>query len=300
MPWCARCGTGISQMEMNEGYQDREDPGLTVRFPLVDRPGEALLVWTTTPWTLTSNVAAAVGEELRYVRVRQGDDVFWLGKGTLKHGARRARSRSLEERPGSRPRRLALRRARSTSCRRSARRSRGRSPTRGRALRAPGRRLGRGRRGGGDRHRPHRARAAAPRTSSSARRSACRSSRRSTSTASSSTGFGSLTGRDVRDVAEPIVEHLEAARAASTGSRPYHPPLPALLAVRDAARLPPRRRVVHLHGPGLRPAARDADRGAGRRQPALPDHGGRRPDPLDPGVRLRPRARLAAATCTTG
>ena len=40
MPWCARCGTGISQMEMNEGYQDREDPGLTVRLPLVDRPGE--------------------------------------------------------------------------------------------------------------------------------------------------------------------------------------------------------------------------------------------------------------------
>ena len=39
MPWCARCGTGLSQMEMNEGYQDREDPGLTVRFPLLDRPG---------------------------------------------------------------------------------------------------------------------------------------------------------------------------------------------------------------------------------------------------------------------
>ncbi len=84
MPWCPRCGTGLSQMEMNEGYQDREDPGLTIRLPLVDRPGEALLVWTTTPWTLTSNVAAAVGPDLRYVRVRQGDDVFWLGKGTLK------------------------------------------------------------------------------------------------------------------------------------------------------------------------------------------------------------------------
>ena len=39
MPWCARCGTGISQTEMNEGYQDRDDPGLTVRFPLLDRPG---------------------------------------------------------------------------------------------------------------------------------------------------------------------------------------------------------------------------------------------------------------------
>jgi isoleucyl-tRNA synthetase len=85
MPWCARCGTGISQHEMTEGYADREDPGLTVRFPLLDRPGEALLVWTTTPWTLTSNVAAAVGEELRYVRVRQGEEIFWLGRGTLKH-----------------------------------------------------------------------------------------------------------------------------------------------------------------------------------------------------------------------
>jgi isoleucyl-tRNA synthetase len=83
MPWCARCGTGLSQMEMNEGYQDREDPGLTVKFPLVDRPDESLLVWTTTPWTLTSNVTAAVGEDLRYVKVRQGDDFYWLGKGTL-------------------------------------------------------------------------------------------------------------------------------------------------------------------------------------------------------------------------
>jgi isoleucyl-tRNA synthetase len=100
MPWCARCGTGISQMEMNEGYADREDPGLTVRFPLVDRPGEDLLVWTTTPWTLTSNVAAAVGPEVRYVKVRQGDDIHWLGKGTLKV-ALAGPFEVLEERPGS-------------------------------------------------------------------------------------------------------------------------------------------------------------------------------------------------------
>jgi isoleucyl-tRNA synthetase len=84
MPWCLRCGTGISQHEMTEGYADREDPGLTVKFPLLDRPGEALLVWTTTPWTLTSNVAAAVGAGLRYVKVKQGDELFWLGRGTLK------------------------------------------------------------------------------------------------------------------------------------------------------------------------------------------------------------------------
>jgi isoleucyl-tRNA synthetase len=84
MPWCPRCGTGISQMEMNEGYADREDPGLTVRLPLVDRPGEALLVWTTTPWTLAGNVAAAVGPALRYVRIRQGTDELWVSRGTLR------------------------------------------------------------------------------------------------------------------------------------------------------------------------------------------------------------------------
>ncbi len=100
MPWCARCGTGMSQMEMNEGYADREDPGLTFRLPLVERPGEYLLVWTTTPWTVTSNVAAAVGPGLAYVRVQQGDAMYWLGKGTLK-SALRGSFRVLEERSGA-------------------------------------------------------------------------------------------------------------------------------------------------------------------------------------------------------
>jgi isoleucyl-tRNA synthetase len=84
MPWCPRCGTGLSQMEMNEGYEDREDPGLTVKLPLVDRPGEALLVWTTTPWTLAANVAAAVGPDQAYVLIRQGDARLWLGRARLK------------------------------------------------------------------------------------------------------------------------------------------------------------------------------------------------------------------------
>lgn len=91
MPWCTRCGTGISQHEIvTEGYVERTDPGLTVRFPLKDRPGEALLVWTTTPWTLTSNVAAAVGPELTYLRVRQSDSdgqewIYYVAKGAAKH-----------------------------------------------------------------------------------------------------------------------------------------------------------------------------------------------------------------------
>jgi isoleucyl-tRNA synthetase len=84
MPWCPRCGTGLSQMEMNEGYADREDPGLTVKLPLVDRPGEALLIWTTTPWTLAANVAAAVGSQLRYVRIKQGEETFWVGRSVLR------------------------------------------------------------------------------------------------------------------------------------------------------------------------------------------------------------------------
>ena len=84
MPWCGRCGTGLSQHEIvTEGYQELIHPSLTVRFPLIDRPAESLLVWTTTPWTLTSNVAAAVGPELTYVRVRQGDERYYLSKGTL-------------------------------------------------------------------------------------------------------------------------------------------------------------------------------------------------------------------------
>ena len=84
MPWCVRCGTGLSQHEIvTEGYKEIAHPSITLRFPLRGRERESLLVWTTTPWTLTSNVAAAVGSDLDYVRVRQGDDVFYLSRGTL-------------------------------------------------------------------------------------------------------------------------------------------------------------------------------------------------------------------------
>ncbi|MFN2274532.1 MAG: class I tRNA ligase family protein, partial [Anaerolineales bacterium] len=84
MPWCIRCGTGLSQHEIvTEGYQEITHPSITLRFPLLERKNESLLVWTTTPWTLTSNVAAAVGPDLTYVRVRQGEEVLYMSKGTL-------------------------------------------------------------------------------------------------------------------------------------------------------------------------------------------------------------------------
>jgi len=83
--WCPRCGTSISAHELVGSYEDRTDPSLFVRLPLPDRPGEALAVWTTTPWTLPANVAAAVHPNEEYGRREDGewvavrrypDDVF--------------------------------------------------------------------------------------------------------------------------------------------------------------------------------------------------------------------------------
>jgi isoleucyl-tRNA synthetase len=79
MPWCGRCGTGLSQHEIaTEGYQDITHVSPYLRLPILGRPGEFLLLWTTTPWTLTSNVAAAVHPEKTYLKVRQGDAVYYL------------------------------------------------------------------------------------------------------------------------------------------------------------------------------------------------------------------------------
>src|SRR5438105_4528933 len=83
MPWCPRCAVGLSQMEMHEGYQMVAHRSVFVRFPLRGRQGESLLVWTTTPWTLTSNVAAAVNPQLTYLKIRHRDEVYYLAKGAF-------------------------------------------------------------------------------------------------------------------------------------------------------------------------------------------------------------------------
>jgi isoleucyl-tRNA synthetase len=83
MPWCPRCGVGLSQMEMAEGYRMVAHRSLFVRFPLRGRPNENLLVWTTTPWTLTSNVAAAVNPGLIYLKVLHKDQVYYVAKGAF-------------------------------------------------------------------------------------------------------------------------------------------------------------------------------------------------------------------------
>ncbi|HEU4320803.1 MAG TPA: isoleucine--tRNA ligase [Acidimicrobiia bacterium] len=74
--WCPRCGTSISQHEITGQsgvYQEKSDPSLYVRFPLIDRDDEALVVWTTTPWTLPANVSAAIHPDHEYGRRPNGD-----------------------------------------------------------------------------------------------------------------------------------------------------------------------------------------------------------------------------------
>jgi isoleucyl-tRNA synthetase len=77
--WCPRCGTSISQHELSQSdvYRDKTDPAVFVRLPLLDRPGESLVVWTTTPWTLPANVAAAVKPDAEYVLTDEGE---WVAR----------------------------------------------------------------------------------------------------------------------------------------------------------------------------------------------------------------------------
>jgi isoleucyl-tRNA synthetase len=78
-PYCPRCGTGLSDHELAQGYETVVDPSVYIRMPvtggdLVARhPGLALLVWTTTPWTLVSNTACAVNPDVDYVVARTAD-----------------------------------------------------------------------------------------------------------------------------------------------------------------------------------------------------------------------------------
>jgi isoleucyl-tRNA synthetase len=100
MPWCPRCSTGISQHEIvTEGYRELTHTSLYVRFPLRNREG-SLLIWTTTPWTLTSNVAVAVHPELEYVKISHNGEILYLSKGTLDKILPKGNYRILEEMKG--------------------------------------------------------------------------------------------------------------------------------------------------------------------------------------------------------
>lgn len=85
MNWCPRCGTSLSEHEMTDSYHDVECEAVFCKLPIVGENAK-MLVWTTTPWTLTSNVALAVNPDLVYcyVKVKSDSDLFVLCKDVLK------------------------------------------------------------------------------------------------------------------------------------------------------------------------------------------------------------------------
>ena len=86
VPWSGRSGTSYSQMEIIEGRKLVAHTSVFVRFPLKNRPNEYIMIWTTTPWTLTSNVAAAVNVNLDYVKLKASDGVvYYFAKENLEY-----------------------------------------------------------------------------------------------------------------------------------------------------------------------------------------------------------------------
>jgi len=84
VPYSPRLTAVLSNFEANQNYQDVQDPAITVRFRLLDEDAY-VLAWTTTPWTLISNVALAIGPEIEYVKVKAAEDgcIYYLAKARL-------------------------------------------------------------------------------------------------------------------------------------------------------------------------------------------------------------------------
>ncbi len=80
VPYCPRCTTPLSNFETNQGYTDVQDPAVTIRFQLEGVERTYVLAWTTTPWTLPSNMALAVGKDIAYLKIKDGDDTYYLAK----------------------------------------------------------------------------------------------------------------------------------------------------------------------------------------------------------------------------
>jgi isoleucyl-tRNA synthetase len=83
LPWCPRCGTGLSSHEVGWGYKTVDDPSITIKFKVKGRENTYLLAWTTTPWTLLSNAALAVAPDAEYVSVEHDGDTLVLAKARL-------------------------------------------------------------------------------------------------------------------------------------------------------------------------------------------------------------------------
>ncbi|QSH41481.1 isoleucine--tRNA ligase [Lentisphaerota bacterium ZTH] len=83
LPYCPRCATPLSNFEANQGYEEVMDPAVTVRFKSLEEENTWFLAWTTTPWTLPSNLALAAGPEIDYVKVMDGDSYLIMAEARL-------------------------------------------------------------------------------------------------------------------------------------------------------------------------------------------------------------------------
>ncbi|MBN1617849.1 isoleucine--tRNA ligase [Candidatus Dojkabacteria bacterium] len=78
--WCPRCETGLSQHEQADGYKEIEDVSVYFKCRLVDKENEYFLVWTTTPWTISTNVLLAINTKYDYVKAKVDDEYWYLAK----------------------------------------------------------------------------------------------------------------------------------------------------------------------------------------------------------------------------
>ncbi|MEM3811611.1 MAG: isoleucine--tRNA ligase, partial [Thermoplasmata archaeon] len=79
VPYCPRCGTPLSSHEVAQGYKETEDPSVYIKFKVVGEDSY-FLVWTTTPWTLPSNLLLAVNENIEYVKIESDGEIYYLAK----------------------------------------------------------------------------------------------------------------------------------------------------------------------------------------------------------------------------
>lgn len=80
LPYCPRCGTGLASHEVAQGYKDVKTNTLTVKFKRKNVENEYFLAWTTTPWTLVSNVALTVSPAETYLKVKQNEEIYYVSK----------------------------------------------------------------------------------------------------------------------------------------------------------------------------------------------------------------------------
>ena len=80
VPYCPRCGTSLSSHEVAQGYKDVKEASIFVKFKVKGEPGVFLMAWTTTPWTLPSNVALTVNPDETYIRAKCGDETYILAQ----------------------------------------------------------------------------------------------------------------------------------------------------------------------------------------------------------------------------